>query len=313
MAREKKTFSGKHDTAHAWAQQSQNEGREAARVLRIFFEGPTIYSYGRHFPIATFHQKKGKARVVLFTTRSYSNTTAAHIQAARGAIFGEMIIYCCDPEAAARGNHSENMQYWENKAHEAALSLPKSRKPENWLSVIASARREMERYAEYFKCGVKKYKFRYLYVESKDGGTKATEAEIKANAKAEKERAARIASALELEIKLFRSFQRETVDADHTFTYLRADLIGGYVQTSKRVRIPMPEALKAWAKLKDIQADPIHRTYGMGEKPFQIFGYSLRAASASEFTVGCHRITFKELDDVAKAAGFTMQAMKQEG
>jgi hypothetical protein len=314
MAREKKVFNGKHETAHAWAQQSQNEGREGARVLRIFFEGPTIYSYGRNFPIATFHQKKGAARVVLFTLRSYSNTTSAHIQAAQGAITGETVIYCYNPEEAARGMHRSNMERWESVARAAALNLPECRKPERHLAVISNARREMERYAAYFKCGVKKYKFRYIYVESKDGGTKATEAEIKAKAKAEKERAARVASALATQIKLFRSFEQETVDADHTFTYLRDDLIGGFIQTSKGVRIPMPEALKAWAQLKEIQADPNHRTYDIGGKPFQIFGHSLRAASNTEFTVGCHRITFSELDDVAKGAGFICEpyTMKEE-
>jgi hypothetical protein len=313
MAREKKTFSGKHDTAHAWAQQSQREGREAARILRIFFEGPTIYSYGRHFPIATFHQKKGAARVVLFTTRTYSNTTSAHIQAARGAISGETIIYCRNPEDAARGNHSENMQYWENKAHEAAFLLPKSRKPERLLGGISNYRREMERYAEYFKCGVKKYKFKFLYIESKDGGTKATEAEIKAKAKAEKERAARIASALKNEIEAFRARDTDTVQADHTFTYLRHNTASGDVETSKRVRIPYGEACKAWDTLKKGQAEAMQ---GKPVPTFErIFGYPLRALTATEFTVGCHRITFAELDNLAKAAGFLCEpyTMKSEG
>ena len=38
--------------AHVWAQQTQAHGRNAGNTF--YFEGPTIYSYGEHFPIATF-------------------------------------------------------------------------------------------------------------------------------------------------------------------------------------------------------------------------------------------------------------------
>ncbi len=38
--------------AHIWAQQTQDEGR--SNNGNVFFHGPTIYSYGYHFPMASF-------------------------------------------------------------------------------------------------------------------------------------------------------------------------------------------------------------------------------------------------------------------
>jgi hypothetical protein len=49
---------------------------------RIFFEGPVIYSYGRHFPMAyrISEGRKGRHRhVYLLNTESYSSTTSHHV------------------------------------------------------------------------------------------------------------------------------------------------------------------------------------------------------------------------------------------
>jgi hypothetical protein len=60
--------------AHVWAQQR----KESMSGSNFYFEGPTIFSYGRHFPIAKFIERKGK-KAVLFTTRGYSPSTSKHI------------------------------------------------------------------------------------------------------------------------------------------------------------------------------------------------------------------------------------------
>jgi hypothetical protein len=60
----KTAFANKQETAHAWAKRSQAQGHESARIRRIFFEGDTIYSYGYHFPIASFYDKKKRGKVV---------------------------------------------------------------------------------------------------------------------------------------------------------------------------------------------------------------------------------------------------------
>ena len=60
--------------AHEWASQRRFNGLGST----IYFEDGVIYSYGPHSPIARIVPSPS-GPVVLFTTKSYSATTARHI------------------------------------------------------------------------------------------------------------------------------------------------------------------------------------------------------------------------------------------
>lgn len=67
--------------AHVWAQQRQYSGR--SNNGNFYFEGPTIYSYGGHFPAGVF----AKDGTVFVTTDGYSVTTnGKHMPAVRAAV-----------------------------------------------------------------------------------------------------------------------------------------------------------------------------------------------------------------------------------
>lgn len=87
-----RTVFGSHaNTAHVWAQQSYPRGKSSDG--RMWFDGPTIYSYGTHFPIARFLDKRHDGKqVVLFTEARYSVSTGAHISHVRGALYGLDVI-----------------------------------------------------------------------------------------------------------------------------------------------------------------------------------------------------------------------------
>lgn len=87
---------------HYWANQIQPRGRAG----NVFFEGPTIYSYGYHFPIATIFPGRG----VAFTTRSYSVTTSGHISRARRASMHLNVISVHDPASRASSQLFTTMQ-----------------------------------------------------------------------------------------------------------------------------------------------------------------------------------------------------------
>lgn len=88
----KHVFKDKYETARAWVNQSAAWGREGKRA-RIFFEGDTIYSYGRHFPIARLIGPK----TALVTTRSYSLTTSRHMEAVLDVLSrGNYVVYYVD-------------------------------------------------------------------------------------------------------------------------------------------------------------------------------------------------------------------------
>ena len=67
-------------TSKAWAEQNLGYGRNSTGSM--YFRNKSIYSYGWHFEIARFIADD----VVQLTTRSYSNTTAKHINSVRNAI-----------------------------------------------------------------------------------------------------------------------------------------------------------------------------------------------------------------------------------
>lgn len=72
-----KTVFNSRQTVHVWASQIQKAGRNSTRS--IFFQGPSIYSYGHHFEMARFAQGDDGAPVVLITTRHYSVATTRHL------------------------------------------------------------------------------------------------------------------------------------------------------------------------------------------------------------------------------------------
>jgi hypothetical protein len=71
----RKVFSSHSEVAKVWAQRSQSEGR----ATNVFFEGDTIYSWGRHFAMARWfkHEQTGEP-AVLVTTDTYSVSTSKH-------------------------------------------------------------------------------------------------------------------------------------------------------------------------------------------------------------------------------------------
>lgn len=72
------TFSN-NEIAHVWAHQQQESGRNSNGT--IFFEGPWIYSYGHHFPMAVLIGDHD----VIISKATYSSTTSNHKSLVRQA------------------------------------------------------------------------------------------------------------------------------------------------------------------------------------------------------------------------------------
>jgi hypothetical protein len=91
-------FGSHREVAHVWANDWRDTGHGSGK--NVFFDGPTIYSYGRHFPIASFVTARDGSEVVLFTTRRYSVSTAKHISIVSRALPpGFRVYYTSDPSS----------------------------------------------------------------------------------------------------------------------------------------------------------------------------------------------------------------------
>jgi hypothetical protein len=102
----KKVFSSSSQVIHLWANQSQSD----ARCRNVFFEGLSIYSYGRHYELGRFIDYNGH-KVAMINSRGYSVTTRGHISDAYHAVEG-LRLRCptgnlTDVEGALLANQSQ--------------------------------------------------------------------------------------------------------------------------------------------------------------------------------------------------------------
>ena len=67
-----------------------SEGKTKGKSNRMFIDGNTVYSFGKHFPIAKRLNIDNK-EVYLFNSDGYSNTTAKHKSAVRSYLNGNII------------------------------------------------------------------------------------------------------------------------------------------------------------------------------------------------------------------------------
>ncbi len=97
--------------AHVWAQQTQDNGRNG--TSSIYFDNETIYSYGSHFPIASFIDSE----TVLITDQTSSVTTSQHVGLARRAIPDHIKVIECHQVAYydEAKRHSINIQHYQDR------------------------------------------------------------------------------------------------------------------------------------------------------------------------------------------------------
>lgn len=95
---------------HLWAHQTQSYARNPSG--NVFFDGPTIYSYGRHFPVARIYERKGE-KLVLLNSASRSVTTAKHQREAHQAVSHLRAMRCpfAPSEYNAKEKHTGNLAY----------------------------------------------------------------------------------------------------------------------------------------------------------------------------------------------------------
>lgn len=290
----------KHTVAHNWANGVNSQYKKDTVAGSLYYEGDTIYSYGRHFPIAVIHKDKKRGNVTFFTTRSYSNTTVKHISAAHSACSHHELIFCMNPDEADRGYHANNLANFEANAKAAAKHLERARKPEKYFNEIASERASAQKYASYFKIKLSKRTYPFLFLEP----SAETLQKIRDAHKKEEQAKQR---AFEAVLKGFRTFTNrkgEYTDQiggiinpkDHNAAYLRYNPQSKRIETSKGVEIPIEAARRFYKWLIGIRATGCNG----GECSQQILHYSVKYVNANEFTVGCHTIQMSEADAIAK-------------
>lgn len=124
------------EVAFLWARQEQ----ERAEGSNMFFEGDTIYSYGRHFPIARIVDG---LNCVLFTTHDYSVSTSTHKRVVQCNLVGSRLFHVPDVLACGPRGHEANYTDFLDRAMTNLKSSERRRKPETRRIDLTNARWEL--------------------------------------------------------------------------------------------------------------------------------------------------------------------------
>jgi hypothetical protein len=257
------------DLAHAYANQSQQSGRNSSGSF--YFDGKAIYSYGRHFPIAKIVRNEQGIECMLFTYRSYSNSTSKQISIVRNATRQYKKIYCYSPE----DSHELNFKSWLNLAEIEAEKLQKAKKPELYLNQLGILNREASEYAEFFNIeipitlqavlSIKDKKENLVYMSKK--------AEFMKIEVAKKMKAQKIE--YKKQLKKWFNFETGRVYGGFNFDFLR--LNDNRVETTQAVQIPLELAKRLHNKIKT-------NTLQVGE---QLLNYRVDEIG-DIIKIGCH-------------------------
>lgn len=271
----KKVCSDISDVAHLFANQIQEEATNSTR--HFYFERNVIYSYGRHFPIAKHIEFDGK-RAILFTTRSYNNTTAKHIGVVKSACRHKNIIYCFNPTES----HDVNLNDFKNRIEQEAVHLVKARKPEIYINKINSIIAEAKKYIEFFNLEIPPLLTQAFSITDTDKYQKYIKEKTHILLQEEAERQKKQALLHKKNLAEWLEGKSSRLYSHGKQDYLR--IYNKEIQTSQGVKLSIPAGRELYKRVKE-------DTILVGDK---ILYYTVNKTD-KEYKIGCHTFPRKYL------------------
>lgn len=278
--------------AHIWAQQTKASGKGSS----FFFEGDTIYSYGKHFPVAKFIS----SNTVLVTTRGYSITTCRHISLTQSALHGlPLNVFHVDNVLAT--DHRDNWDKLNNEFQLTLVRIVRARTNAEFLIELANnAARHANDYAAFFNIeSVELLEVPADFTAIKSAAKIESAAKKLANKKRNDERAAQ----LKQSIADWRAGNCRSIYSKHTLpTMLRLSANRELIETSRGAHIPASFAPMIWKSVTHFRAIG---TDWKAEQKISIGDFTLDAINENgDIKAGCHNIAFAEIELIAKELGY---------
>jgi hypothetical protein len=289
-----------HEIPHLWAHQAQEEARNSSSSF--YFAGPTVYSYGSHFPIARHVTNGGGERAILFTTASHSVTTTHHCSLVHRAIPAAVPVFDVPHVQGSWGNnpnHQDNVESYIRRLGDLLSKAKRSRTDCNreWRQREALAlRQQLRRYIAFFDVVD-------VTVPASEE-LEALQSWIAAHQEEERQRreeAARLAEEQRRieqaeRIQRFRVGDPETSYIPGVSPMLR--ITEGEVQTSLGARFPVSHALLALAFIRQVRASG--REYVHNGHSVHLGHYAVdRIEPDGTVHAGCHVVKWEEIEHIA--------------
>jgi hypothetical protein len=275
----------------------------------------TLYSYAA--PIA---RHTGNAALpVLITSRSYGVTTAKHTTYARRALHHLRPFEVWNPAAASASAHADNVRHIYREAQLAlAAAANARRRPETRAAALGNAsalHAHAETYRDAFRLPLSELDtetravrdtVRRIDPDQLDAAaaliTRAYNAATARHAAAEKKRTAAQRKAAAEQEERDRTRREDWLAGagthyprEHYSAPARLRVIGNAVETSHGARVHVRDAARLWPI-----AERAHRngTTYHPEPPHKVGPYPLDEVSPAGVRIGCHFITFEEMQRV---------------
>lgn len=284
----KTVFSDISQVAHLWANQLQDSARNSGNY---YFNGDAIYSYGSHFMIAKHHTNKKGKKVVLFTTRRYSNTTAKQIGVTQAACSHKELIYCASPDGVS---HEINFTQWQSNMEYNAKALLTARKPEKYLNAISYEFEQAKVYADYFGLKLPKGLLLANSITNKDEYLAFSAKKAALAKKQEKLRLAIIKKENEVLLTKWLSGESNRLPRYDGADYLRYNTKRDRIQTSQNVEIPVMIAKTFYMYIQEVLLNG-----GCTECDNKLMDYEIRSIDKDFVRVGCHNVSMNEVNRLA--------------
>jgi len=270
------------DVCHVWAHQTQ----EQARWENVSFSGDTIRSYAA--PIARHVTGKNGVKCVLFTTSTYSVTTAKHCGEIRRSIPSGVPVFNVD--SPKNKPSASDVKGYAARIHAAEVAMAKSTKPAVRLLELQAIVNEANAFCEMFG-----FKARFAVTADVSALKEQLKAQaIKDEAKRKRDSAKAIRDAKE---KLAQWLAGESVPVPQLPTdYLR--IVGDDVETTRHAIVPVAH-VKRVAKLILRKANAGEAWHSNGET-IRVGQYQLDSIDADgTVNIGCHHFEKSEIERIA--------------
>lgn len=303
-----KRLRNNQEVAHFFANKVCESGQGSSFYFTNDYDNKsTLYSYGRHFAIAKFDRDTEGNQVLLFTERTYGQATSRHIQYARSATSHLLRVFVPSLE----NTPIQNIEYYRGQAKFILEKLLSARKPVKYLDMLERLKAKVTAYCKFLGIPIPEDLSILLNVTDSDGVPESirlsTEAEKERllqqkrefaiyEAKRAKEEAERVEETL---IK-WRNFEVNSIYSSWSdaFSYLRFNADKGRVETSQRVEIPVNIALDFYYIINSIKRIDVNKR-DLGTSGVRLLGmYQLNEVGEDFIRVGCHKISFAEIEAI---------------
>ena len=289
---------------HRWANRVKDHGKSG----NVFYEGPVLYSYGRHFPLAVLTGKAapdGK-EIVLVNSRTYSSTTAKHKGQAVRASSHMVRIYVPHPSSTHAPHLAENL---ERLNKETATACAKIKDIRSCVDYREQDARNCEQAARLYRRTFLKGRG-HVHALPKDFDailTAAREREERHTTKSRERDAetARLRALSNVE-KIAAWRDGESVSLPWGLPcMLRMDPSNALpiVQTSQGVEVPLSHARRVYGAVLNVMASGVDFESNGHTIPVGVYKVDKIGADGT-LRAGCHMITFEEIDRFAGERGW---------